>query len=103
MVYVTHKNIEDAKKMCRALINCKLIACANLYPIESLYEWEGKVIDEKEIVSILKTNLKNWDSLKSKIEEIHPYEIPCIAKIDSEFNHKFSKWLDSELDKADLP
>jgi len=97
MVYVTHKNIEDAKELCKILIDCKLIACANLYPIESLYKWKDEFVDEKEIVSILKTHSKNWTKLKTKIEEIHPYETPCISKIDTEFNQKFSKWIDSEL------
>ena len=97
MVYVTHKNIEDAKEICKILIDCKLIACANLYPIESLYKWKDEFVNEKEIVSILKTQSKNWIKLKNKIEEIHPYDTPCIAKIDTEFNQKFSKWIDSEL------
>ena len=45
MVYVTHKNIEDAKELCKILIDCKLIACANLYPIESLYKWKDEFVN----------------------------------------------------------
>ena len=97
MVYVTHKNLADAKDMCRVLIDNKMIACANIYPIESMYKWEGEIVDEKEVVSILKTNPKKWDELKDKIEEIHPYDTPCIAKIDAEYNQEFSKWIESEL------
>ncbi len=97
MVYVTHENLDEARKVCNILLECNMIACANLYPIESIYNWKNKIVNEKEVVSILKTNSKNWDRLKDKIEEIHPYEVPCIAKIDTEYNHKFSKWIDSEL------
>ena len=97
MVYVTHENIDAAKKVCKILIDCKLIACANLYPIESLYKWNGEFIDEKEVVSILKTDSQKWSELKEKIETIHPYDTPCIGKIDAEYNQKFSKWIDSEL------
>ena len=97
MVYVTHKNLAGAKEMCEMLIERKLIACANFHTIESMYGWKGEIRGEVEIVSILKTNSEKWVELKSEIEKKHPYDTPCIAKIDAEYNDVFSKWIDTEL------
>ena len=96
MVYVTHENLGDAKDMCKILIERNIIACANFHSIESMYEWEGEIKDEVEVVSILKTSSEKWEDLKSEIEKIHPYDTPCIAKIGVEYNDKFSKWIETE-------
>ena len=55
MIYVTHKNKEDAEKIARHLLGKKLIACANIFPINSLYLWKGEIERSKEVVSIFKT------------------------------------------------
>lgn len=46
-IYITYPNIEEAKKICTHLLEQKLIACANYFPIESAYWWKGKIENEK--------------------------------------------------------
>ena len=48
---------------------------------------------EDEIVTILKTKNKNWEKLKSRIAELHPYDVPCIMKIEVEANEGYEKWI----------
>ena len=96
LIYVTHKNLEEAKKIASVLLDKKLIACANFFPIESAYFWKGKIEDAKEYVSLLKTRKENWNKVKLEIKRVHPYETPCILKIEVEANEDYEKWVNSE-------
>jgi periplasmic divalent cation tolerance protein len=97
IIYVTHKDQEAAEAICNMLIKEKRIACANILPIKAIYWWHGNVENEDEIVSILKTSIKNWDSVRERIEEIHPYEVPCIMKINVEANEQYERWIHESI------
>lgn len=97
LIYVTHKNIKEAKKIGNYLIKEKMIACANYFPIESSYWWKGKIENAKEIVSLLKTRKENWEKVRKEIEKIHSYEVPCIIKIEAESNKSYADWINNEI------
>ncbi|MDP3728557.1 MAG: divalent-cation tolerance protein CutA [bacterium] len=96
LIYSTHKNKEEAEKIVKHLLEKKLIACANFFPIESSYLWKGEIESGKEYVSLLKTQEKLWGEVKREIEQIHPYETPCILKMNVEANYSFDKWIQEE-------
>ncbi|HEB61807.1 MAG TPA: divalent-cation tolerance protein CutA [Bacteroidetes bacterium] len=96
ILYVTHKNKEEAKKIGDYLLNKHLIACANYFPIESGYWWNGNIESDDEFVSVLKTRKENWKIVKKEIEKIHPYDVPCIMKIEVEANEKYENWIFNE-------
>ena len=93
IIYITHKNEAAAKKVSDQLVNEKLVACGNLFPIQSAYWWQGAVQNENEWVSIVKTIPELWEKVKSKVEAIHPYEVPCIMKLEAEANEKYEAWI----------
>jgi len=86
----------DAKKIANHLLEKHLIACANFFPIESAYWWNGKIDCAHEIASILKTKSKNWEKVKAEVLRIHPYEVPCIMKIDVTANESYEAWIHSQ-------
>ena len=88
--------MEEAKKITSILLKKRLIACVNFFPIESSYWWKGKIENDKEIVSLLKTKKENWKKIKSEIKKVHPYEIPCIMKLNVEANKDYESWINSE-------
>lgn len=96
IIYITHKNLKEAKRVTETLLKEKLIACANYFPIESSYWWNGKITNSKEIVSIVKTKKENWTKVKKAVEAIHPYEVPCIMKIEVESNKSYADWIKKE-------
>ena len=93
IVYITHKNLKEAKKVCNYLLEKKMIAFVNYFPVESAYQWKGKIENSREVVSIVKTKRDNWEKIKKAVEKIHSYETPCIIKIDAEFNKGFADWV----------
>jgi periplasmic divalent cation tolerance protein len=92
-VYITNPTRTEAKKIGLHLVKKKLAACANIFQIESIYPWEGKIADEKEFVLIAKTDAKNYGKIVKEVGRIHSYTIPCIIKIPVIANKKYDKWL----------
>ena len=93
IIYITHKNLEEAKKIGNMLLKEKLIACANYSPIKSSYFWNWSIENDDEYVSILKTKSWNWKVVKNKVLENHPYETPCVMKVDVSANKEFIDWV----------
>jgi periplasmic divalent cation tolerance protein len=77
LVLVTAPDSKTARKLARAALNARLIACANLVPrIESHYRWQGKIESASEILLILKTTRARIAALEKLILEKHPYDTP---------------------------
>ena len=93
IIYITYPNLKDAKKVSEVLLKEKLIACVNYFPMESSYQWKGKIESAKEIVAIAKTRKENWAKVKKSVEKLHSYEVPCIMKIEVEFNKAYADWI----------
>lgn len=96
-VYITFPNEQSAKEITDLLIQKKCVACANLFPISSSYWWDAAIVKENEWVSIVKTTTANWTWLKEEINEIHPYDVPCIIKYEVEANDAYEAWIRSSV------
>ena len=92
-IYITHGTERAAKMVANYLVEKKLVACANIFPIESAYWWKENVQQEKEWVSLVKTVPELWDTVKQQVEEIHPYEVPCIMKYEVAANEAYENWI----------
>ena len=56
VVFVTCGFEEESLKIARAVVEERLVACANMVsPLRSIYRWEGKIWDEREWLLIIKT------------------------------------------------
>ena len=97
LVYITNPSREKAEELARHLLEKRLIGCANIFPIGSIYRWKGKLTEEKEFVLLAKTTEKNFNKVKGEVENIHPYDVPCIMRIPAEVNEKYLKWLEGEI------
>jgi len=97
MLYIPCKNNAEANKIAKHLLRKRLIACANIFPIKSIYRWKKKIVNDKEIVVIAKTLKGKFNTVKKEVKKIHSYETPCIAMIDSRANRDFEKWVKGEI------
>ena len=95
-LYVTHKNREEAEKITSHLLQNRLITCVNFFPIQSTYWWKGQLENQEEIVSLLKTKEDSFEKVREEILKIHPYEIPCIMKLEAEVNESYGNWILNE-------
>ncbi len=77
IVLVTAPDLKTARRLARAAVAARLIACANLIPqIESHYRWLGKIERSHEVLMILKTLGSRLGDLEKLIVTQHPYAIP---------------------------
>lgn len=96
VVYITNSSVESAKSIAHHLLSKKLIACANIFPVHSMYLDNG-IKEEPEAVLIAKTAEKNYEKVKKEVEKVHPYNIPCIIKIPAKANKKYDDWMKKQL------
>ena len=95
LVYVTTPNRKESKKIARVLVDEKLAACANIFPIESIYRWKGEIAEEEEDAMIIKTRVELVDKVIEKIRGLHSYEVPEIISLRIEKGHaRFLNWIE---------
>ncbi len=96
-IYSTFKDEEEARKIARHLVEKRLIACANLFPLKSIYRWKGKITEESEYAMLAKATKKNFARIRQEIKEMHSYEVPCIVALNiQEKDDEFAKWVQDE-------
>ena len=96
-IYITNPTKREARKIAEYLLKKKLIGCANIFPVESLYWWKNKITDGKEFVLIAKTKKDNFEKVRKEVGKIHSYAIPCIVKIPARANRKYADWLNKVI------
>jgi len=97
LVYITCKDEKEAVKISKSLLDKRLIACSNMFPVRSMYFSEGKIQDNKEFAIMAKTKEKNYKKIKEEALKLHSYDVPCILKIDAEANESYEKWVNEEV------
>ena len=95
LVLITTPDLKTARKLARAALAARLIACANLVPkIESHYWWQGKMETGKEVLMILKTTRTRLAALEKLILAKHPYDTPEFLVLPlSQGNRRYLDWL----------
>ena len=77
IVLVTTPDLKTARRLVRAALAARLIACANLVPkIESHYRWQGKLERNAEVLMVMKTTPACVAELERLIVARHPYDTP---------------------------
>ena len=98
-LYTPCKDVSEAKKIAKALVTKKIAACANIFPISSIYRWKGKIRDDQEQVLLIKTTRKNTDKARDEIKKLHSYDVPCIASFEVDCNSDYKIWVKSEVNE----
>lgn len=96
-VYITCKDHNEAKQIATHLLQKRLIACANIFPITSVFRWQGKITDESEVAMLCKAKKQDFSRIKEEARQIHSYEIPCIVAFPwQESDEEYAKWVNEE-------
>lgn len=99
VIYTTTKTMNEAKQIAKYLLVKRLVACANIFKINSVYRWAGKIKDDAEYGMILKTRKANIKKVINKIKEKHSYEVPCIISVPiANGNKQFLDWIAEETE-----
>jgi periplasmic divalent cation tolerance protein len=95
VIYVTVPDEDLAEKIAESLVSKKLAACVNIIPsVKSVYSWQGKICDDKELLLMIKTMYDAFESIKKEIKLLHTYEVPEIIALPiNQGSEEYLKWL----------
>jgi periplasmic divalent cation tolerance protein len=95
--YITLNTDDEARRISRALLEQQLAVCTNWFPITCAYRWEGKIIEEPEIVLLVKTQSGYRQALEEVVRQ-HISYTNLMAEISPEsVNQSFANWLNAEV------
>jgi periplasmic divalent cation tolerance protein len=99
VIYITAGDLEEAKRIGKTLIEERFAACANIFPIQSIYRWKNKIDEANEFGIIVKTKSEKVKDIERRVKEIHSYEVPCVVsfKMD-EGSADYLKWIEESVD-----
>ena len=95
VVLVTAPDLKTGRKLARAALAARLVACANLMPrIESHYWWQGKIESGAEVLLVFKTRKTKLAALEKLILAQHPYDTAEFLVLPvSAGSQKYLDWL----------
>ncbi|MCT7602261.1 divalent-cation tolerance protein CutA [Aliarcobacter butzleri] len=94
IIQTTCSSEEEAENIAKILIEEKFAACVQLSQIKSFYNWDNQFCSDKETLLSIKTRKKHFKKIKSKIKELHSYDVPEIIQLDiSKSSKKYLKFI----------
>jgi periplasmic divalent cation tolerance protein len=98
-VLTTFESREDAVALAHAAVEERVAACVQILdPITSVYRWEGAVLDEQEVLCLLKAPGESVDALVAFIRARHPYDTPEITVVESLFtDERYLAWANDQV------
>ncbi len=99
LVYITVPDRDTALKLAHSVVKGGLAACANVIPgMTSVYEWQGAIREENEVVLVFKTTEEMISDLTAFVAARHPSDNPCVLALPvSGGSQKFLEWIESEV------
>jgi periplasmic divalent cation tolerance protein len=82
-VYITAPP-DAAPELARTLVEERLAACVNRVDCESTYRWDGEIREDTEVILLAKTTAERYDALIDRVEDLHPYDVPCIERFEED-------------------
>jgi periplasmic divalent cation tolerance protein len=100
VIYMAVKDLQEANRISRFLLEKRLVACTNSFPIDCMYLWEGQVQEGREYAILCKTVDGLYPRVEKEIKKLHSYEIPAIYswKVDRA-NPDYLGWVEKEIKK----
>ncbi|MEK7466992.1 MAG: divalent-cation tolerance protein CutA [Planctomycetota bacterium] len=99
VILMTAPDAACADRIARALVEERLAACVNVLPeMQSIYRWEGKLEESREVLLIAKTRSVLFQKLEARVRSLHPYQVPeIIAWPLTDGSRPYLSWLDASV------
>jgi periplasmic divalent cation tolerance protein len=93
---ITIDTLEAARTLAQDLVKERLAACVTLVPgVESVYEWEGAIHQDREFLMIVKTTDARFPALESAVRARHPYATPeILALASAQVSEAYRQWVE---------
>jgi periplasmic divalent cation tolerance protein len=82
IVLITASSDDEAENIGYALVDERLAACVNIVPgIRSLFFWEGKTQDGRELLLICKSRQPLLERIVARVKSLHSYTVPEVIAL----------------------
>jgi periplasmic divalent cation tolerance protein len=89
LCYCSCPDAACAQAIAEALVGERLAACVNRLPaVHSTYRWQGAVTCDSEELLLIKTTAARFYALKTRLLELHPYELPELVAVPVQRGHE---------------
>ena len=102
LVVTTADSESLARSIASALVEAGEAACVNILPgVRSVFRWEGELCNEEEFLLMIKTAAANWEAVRSRIRQLHSYQIPEVIAVPiSAVDPDYLNWLATQVKDA---
>ncbi len=82
VVLVTVSDADTGVQLGRQLVEEHLAACVQVMPVgTAIYRWQGELYVEPQAQVLIKTRKTLWESLRARVVELHPDQVPEILAL----------------------
>lgn len=86
-----------AGRLCRSLVEEGLVACTQRLPVESVYRWQGALVEDRELLVLCKTRRDRAAELAEALRARHPYDVPEILELPVTAGWPpYLRWIDEQ-------
>jgi len=99
VVLTTMPDRDAAEALSSRLVEERSIACANIVQgVTSIYRWDDELKKDSEVLVVMKTTAGHVAALQSRVEALHPYDVPEILVLPVAGGHApYLEWVASEV------
>lgn len=99
-VKTTFEVEEEANQMADFLVRQKLVACGQVFKIESSrYVWKGELVACPEFMLVMKTRKSLFSKLERAIKSKHSYEVAeMIATPICAISKEYAQWIEQNTE-----
>lgn len=100
LCYCTCPDAASAQVIAEALVGERLAACVNRLPgVASTYCWQDQVTTDAEELLLIKTVASRFAALKTRLLELHPYDLPELIAVPVAQGHDaYLDWVRTHAD-----
>lgn len=71
-----------AGRLAKAMLDARLAACVQIFPIQSHYIWQGEMREDAEFMLHMKIRASDYAAAQALVLQLHRYDTPEILRID---------------------
>jgi periplasmic divalent cation tolerance protein len=96
VIFITAGSDDEAERIAGALLDQRLVACANrVSGVQSDFWWKGQRDRAEETLLILKSRRELWPQILSTVRAVHSYEVfEAIAVPIAEGSPEYLRWIE---------
>jgi periplasmic divalent cation tolerance protein len=93
-IYTTCASVDEAKLLGKLIIEKKLGACVDYWPIDSMYIGEDGLKELSQVMMLITTFEPKFEEVNDFMSKHHSYSIPLVAGLDiHRINRSYKEWL----------